>query len=71
MTPMQIMDRIRKALDADERPQPEIAKAAGIKNPVNLRQFKAGIRPLPLKTLARLAAVLGLEITVIEKKSRR
>lgn len=69
MTPVQIMDRIRKALDADERPQVEIAKAAKIHR-VNLAQFKSGDRDLPLKALTTLADVLGMEITVKEKKGR-
>jgi len=67
MSPMQIMDRIRKAVDSDERPQREIAKAAGIHH-VNLSQFKAGKRDLPLDSLCTLAKVVGLEITVQERK---
>jgi transcriptional regulator with XRE-family HTH domain len=70
MTPMQIMDRIRKALERDERPQRTIAKAAGIHH-VNLSQFKAGQRSLPLDTLCTLAGVLGLEITVQDRPKRR
>jgi transcriptional regulator with XRE-family HTH domain len=67
MTPMQIMDRIRKALRADDRTSAEIAAKAGM-DAVNVRQFKAGIRTLPLDTLCKLAAVLGLEIRVEEKR---
>lgn len=68
MTRMQIMNRIRKAIDDDPRPQQEIAKAAGI-HFVNLSQFKSGARDLPLGRLCELAKVLGLEITVIERKT--
>ena len=69
MTPMQIMNRIRKALERDERSQTEIAKACGMHR-VNLAQFKAGDRDLPLDSLVRLADVLGLELTVIERRKR-
>lgn len=62
------MSAIRDALNRTERPQVEIAKAARM-HPVNLSQFKAGKRPLPLDTLCDLAEVLGLEITV--KRQRR
>lgn len=67
---MQIMSAIRRALNHDGRPQREIAKAAGIHH-VNLSQFKAGQRTLPLDTLVALAGVLGLEIRVEEKRKRQ
>jgi len=64
---MQIADRIRKAIERDGRTQREIAKAAKI-HEVNLAQFKLGNRELPLETLCRVAKVVGLEITVQDKK---
>lgn len=48
----------------------DIAKAAGI-HPVNLRQFKAEIRSLPLKKLESLAKALGAQITVVKRATRR
>lgn len=63
MTPMQIKNFLRSALAKDPRPQREIADLAGI-HYVNLSQFKAGDRDLPLDTLCKLARVLGLEVLV-------
>lgn len=68
VSPVEIMSAIRDALNRTERPQVEIAKAAGI-HPVNLSQFKAGDRTLPLAALCKLAEVVGLEITV--KRAKR
>lgn len=66
---MQIMKAVREALSKDARSQREIAKAAGIHH-VNLSQFKAGTRDLPLDTLCKLARVVGLEITVKPSRHR-
>jgi transcriptional regulator with XRE-family HTH domain len=68
VSPVEIQNKVREAIARDERPQQEIARAAGI-HYVNLSQFKAGARSLPLDTLCKLAEVVGLEITV--KKLRR
>jgi hypothetical protein len=65
---VEIMQAIRDAVTRDPRPQQDIAKAAKIHH-VNLSQFKAGARPLPLKALCKLAEVVGLEITV--KRAKR
>lgn len=61
------MQAIRDAVAKDQRPQVDIAKAAGI-HAVNLSQFKAGTRTLPLDALCRLAGVVGLELTVRRAK---
>jgi transcriptional regulator with XRE-family HTH domain len=63
------MSAIREALSHDPRTMRNIAKAAGVHH-VNLSQFKAGDRTLPLDTLCKLAKVVGLEITV-KRLSRR
>lgn len=70
MSPVQIREKLRKALTADKRPQTEIARKIGI-TPSSLRRFKADIRDLSLDALTKLAVELGLEITVIEKKGKR
>jgi transcriptional regulator with XRE-family HTH domain len=70
MTPMQIMNAIRKALEQDERSQRDIAKAAGVHH-VNLSQFKSGKRDLPLDTLCDLAKVLGLAVKVVSVDERK
>ena len=69
MTPVEIANTIRAALKRDERPQKEIARLADIHH-VNLSQFKAGDRTLPLDSLAALARVLNLEIAVRPKAKR-
>lgn len=69
MTGMELVETIRRAIDADARPQREIAEAAKI-NAVNLSQFKHG-GWLRVDSLCRLAHALGLEITVKERKKRK
>lgn len=69
MTPMQIQNEVRKALAADTRTMREIAALLDM-HPVNLSQFKAGDRDLPLAPLFRLAGILGLEIVVRHVKRR-
>jgi DNA-binding Xre family transcriptional regulator len=66
MTPVQIMDKIRRAMIADGRSSVELEAATDI-HQVNIRQFKAGKRELPLEQLAKLAKALNLEITVTDK----
>lgn len=65
---MQIANVVRKALSQVESVT-EIADKTGIHR-VNLYQFKAGDRTLPLDTLVKLAGALGLEITIQPKKGR-
>jgi transcriptional regulator with XRE-family HTH domain len=67
VSPVQIMDAIRNALTKSDMPQQDIARRAKI-HPVNLSQFKAGKRALPLDTLCDLAEVVGLEVKVARKR---
>jgi transcriptional regulator with XRE-family HTH domain len=67
---MSVVDEIRRALISDKRSSAEIARAAGI-HAVNVRQFKGGIRSLPLDTLEQLASALGLDITAKKRIRRR
>lgn len=69
MTPMEISERIRKALKASGRKSPDVAGKLGIE-PTSLRLFKNGTRPLSFDVLSKLADELGLEITVQERKRR-
>lgn len=66
MTAVQIANTVRKALSRAESVT-AVAQRTGI-NRVNLYQFKAGSRDLPLGTLVKLAGALGLEIVVRERR---
>lgn len=66
---MSIVDEIRKAMGTDTRTSDELSKATGI-HPVNLRQFRAGTRNLPLEKLEALAESLGLEVVTRQKKQK-
>jgi hypothetical protein len=67
---MPVADQLRDALKRDARPAVEIAKSAGI-HPVNLSHFKSGTRGLSLAAMEKLAAALGLEITVKKIPGKR
>lgn len=69
MTAMQIYAEIRAAMEADPRSQREIADAAGV-HQVNLSKFKAGQKDLSLDSVCRLAAALGLVLTVQKAKRK-
>lgn len=69
MNGMELMNAIRKAVEADPRPQKDIARAAKM-NPVNLSQFKHG-DALTIDSLCRLADVLGLTIRVEPKRKTK
>ncbi len=63
-----LSDQIRAALAKAHEPAVEIAQATGV-HPVNLSQFKAGRRDLPLKNLEAIADHLGLEIVLRSKSA--
>jgi hypothetical protein len=64
-----LADQIRQAAGKDKRPRVALAKAAGLHH-VNLSQFISGARSLPLPALERLAAALGLSISLSRRAKR-
>jgi transcriptional regulator with XRE-family HTH domain len=57
--PVAMHDRIRRLVDADDRSQVEIAKAAGMSR-AQLNHLLSGVRPNPtVDTVERLLAAMG------------
>lgn len=65
-----VADQLRRAVRDDPRPSREIAAAVGV-NPVNLRKFAGDSLDLSFATLTSLASVLGYDLVVTLKKSRK
>jgi transcriptional regulator with XRE-family HTH domain len=61
-----VVEQIRKALANAPQSMAEIAKATGLHR-VNVSQFRAGTRELPLRSLEILADYLGLAIVAVPK----
>lgn len=67
---MQIADVIRDRVKSDPRTQVQIARLAKI-HPINMNQFATGKQVPKLDALCRIAAVLGMEISVSDSAKAR
>jgi hypothetical protein len=63
-------DRIRDAVDQDQRSRNAICQAAGI-DPAAMSRFMAGTVGLSTTSLDRLLPVLGLELKPIARRKTR
>ena len=66
----EVLKQLRALLLADPRTSEEIAKLAKM-HPVNVRQFRTGHRDLPLKKLEILARILGAQIVVAKRTTKK